>query len=151
MKRPTHRFIRLLLLWLAGGVFLLAMSACGKQESAPAKTATKPENVSITGVHTGLGIGKYNRVAQEKSVFSPKDTIVLSVYSDGSVKTATIGVKWMTASGKVLAENSRQVTYNGSIATPFSFSKAEGLPAGKYKAEVTLNGWLAETAKFEVN
>ena len=151
MNHKTCLHFRLLPLWLAGSVLLLALSACGKEGSTPAKTATKPENVSITGIHTGLGIGKYNHVAQEKSVFSPKDTIILSVYSDGWAKTATIGVKWMTASGKVLAENSQDVIYNGSLATPFSFSKPEGLPPGKYKAEVTLNGWLAETAKFEVN
>ena len=146
MKRPTYRFVRLLPFWLVGGVFLLVLSACGKEGSTPAKTAAKPENVSITVVHMGLGIGKYNRVVQEKNVFAPKDTIILSVGSDGSAKAATIGVKWMTASGKVLAENSQDVIYNGSLATPFSFSKAEGLTVGKYKAEITLNGWLAETA-----
>lgn len=150
MNRQTYLHVRLLPLWLIGGVFLLALSACGKDGSTPAKSVARPENVSVTVIHMGLGIGKYNRVVQEKNVFAPKDTIILSVGSDGSVKTATIGVKWMTANGKVLAENSQDIIYNGSVLTPFSFSKAEGLPAGKYKAEVTLNGWLAETTTFEV-
>lgn len=165
MKRSRNRSVCWRLPWFATGVFLLALSACGKQESAPAtsaveppkaptapvKVATKPENVAITGVHTGLGIGQHNHVARETSLYAPTDTIVVSVYSDGSAKTASISVRWMASSGNVLAEDTKAVTYNGSLATPFSFSAAQGLPAGRYKAEVRLNDWLAQTATFEVN
>jgi hypothetical protein len=49
-----------------------------------------------------------------------------------------------------MTEVSKDVVYNGSLATPFTFSMPAGLPIGKCKVEVYLNGWRAETAEFEV-
>lgn len=118
--------------------------------TAPAKVAEKPKDVAITGVHVGSGRGQYDHVAVEKHVFSPKDTIAVSVYSDGSAKTANIGVRWLDARGDVLGSEMRLVTYNGSLATLFEFADPKGLPVGTYSIEVRLDDWLAETAHFEV-
>jgi hypothetical protein len=170
MRNLELRYGRAMLLGWASGALLFCALGCGNSQpssaqstsGAPAKVAekvaekpvkkaaTKPADVSVTGAHIGLGIGQYNHVAEEKSVFAPTDTIVLSVYSDGSAKTATIGVKWSTAKGDVLGEKSEDVVYNGSLATPFSFSMPAGILTGKHKAEVYLNDWLAETVAFEV-
>jgi hypothetical protein len=145
----------------------LALVACGRQEPPPPAAATaapgtppaaaaapapvpKPADVSITGVHTGLGIDRYQRVKEEKNSFAGKDGVVVSVYSDGSARTARIRVKWLGPDGRTLAENTQEVVYNGSQATAFSLEKSEGLPPGAYRAEVYLNDWLAETARFEV-
>ncbi|MEP7183036.1 MAG: hypothetical protein ABI886_12700 [Betaproteobacteria bacterium] len=169
MRATTIRPLFSQCLRLAGAaVVTIALSACGKQEPPPANVAAsppravapapqpppkvvpKPADVAITGVHRGLDLGKYEHVAKEASVFAPTDTIVISVYSDGSAKTATIGVTLLAADGKAAAEQSKNVTYNGSLATAFSFVPAGGWSPGPYKAEVRLNEWLASTTAFNV-
>lgn len=135
-------------------VLFFGLAACGKEPAppapAPAKVVTKPKDVSITGVHIGLGIGEHNHVAQEQDTFAPTDTIVISVYSDGWAKTATIAVKLVTAEGSLLMESKQDVVYEGSLATAFSFSRPEGFAVGSYKAEAYLNDWKFDTVKFEV-
>ena len=59
-------------------VLFLGLAACGKESAPPAKVVTKPKDVSITGVHIGLGIGEYNHVAKEQDTFAPTDTIFRS-------------------------------------------------------------------------
>ena len=141
-------------------------AACGREDpppAPPAKSAAaapppappvrvipRPENVSVTGVHLGLGTDKYGRVAKATRAFARGDTVVVSVYSDGSAKTATLAVTWKDPGGKVMGEESRTVSYNGSQATPFKLAPAGGLAPGIYKVEVRLDEWLAETASFEV-
>jgi len=150
-------------------VLVLAMLAgCGKEEGAPPseapppvstppavsapaeKVVPKPDNVSVTGVHLGKGFGNHHHIAEETRVFGDKDRVDVSIYSDGSAKTATLRLKWLAADGKTLAEESKEVTYNGSQATPFSYPDSNGLAPGAYRIEVYLNDWKAETANFEV-
>jgi len=153
-------------------VALVALTGCGRQDAAPTlpakapaptvatappaspvapnRVVVKPVNVSITGVHLGRGFAKYNLIAQETAVFSSKDQVDVSVYSDGSAKTATIRVVWITADGRPMGEQTREVIYNGSQATPFSLARAEGLAPGSYAVEVFLNDWKAVSTPFEV-
>jgi len=150
---------------LACAAAVLLAAACGKQETAPAQQAEarpvapvpavkkevpKPLDVAITGVHLGKGFDQYHLIARETSVFGPKERVDASVYSDGTAKTANIRIAWLDANGRVIAEETRAVAYNGSQATPFSLGAEKGLAPGKYRVEVYLNDWKASTASFEV-
>jgi len=163
MTRFDSPVLRALLLPMACAVLLLSAPSCAKTETAPAsspadptaakppaKVVEKPKDVSVTGIHIGSGVGEYDHVAVEKTTFAPHDKIAVSVYSDGWAKTAKIGVRWMNAKGAVLAEEARDVNYNGSLATLFQFEEPKGLPAGTYTIEVRLNDWLAGTEHFDV-
>lgn len=144
-------------------VLALAMlAACGKEENPPPgiapplvsapveKAVPKPVNVSVTGVHLGKGFGEHHHIAEETRVFGVKDRVDVSIYSDGSAKSATLRLKWRSADGRTLSEETKEIIYNGSQATPFSYADAAGLAPGAYRIEVYLNDWKAETASFEV-
>jgi hypothetical protein len=168
MRPPDQRLLLRTLLGLAAGAAIFGLVACGKQEAPqskaadpprtavtappppPPKVVPKPTEVAITGVHLGLGTGAHNQVAKKTTVFAPQDKVMVSVYSDGRAKTASIGVTWLAAGGKVLGEETRQVQYNGSLATLFAYPRPADLVPGTYQVEVRLDEWLAEKATFTV-
>ncbi len=151
-----------LIIALAG---TLALAGCKKKEETmppPAASAPAPAPmsepapapatpaVSVTSVTVG------NTAAADKSVapvamIGSKDKIIVSVKTEGAASNATLGAKLTYQDGQVAGEQSATLNTSGAETTNIEFSKASAWPAGKYRADVTLDGQpVGTTQEFEV-
>ena len=146
----------------------LVLSACKKSEPEPVPppVATTPEpapmpppapmaaTASVTAVDLGNAVGADNRVTTPSATFSPKDTIYVAVTTRTSDPAASVagklGAKWTYQDGQTVSEDSRDLNLTGDGSTAFQISKPDGLPAGKYKVEVSLDGAVVQSKEFEV-
>lgn len=120
----------------------------GPAETAPA--ATKAGEVTVASVTVGNTAGADKAVAP-LTTLSSKDTIIVSVKTEGSSTNTNIGAKLVFQDGQTAGEQSATLTTAGTETTNVSFTNPKGWPAGKYKAEVTVNGQPAGTPQeFEV-
>ena len=118
---------------------------------APAEPAPAPMPISATSVTVG------NTIAADKSVaavgmFGVKDKIIVSVKTDAATPAdATIEAKLTFQDGQVAGEQTATLNASGAETTNVTFKNAKGWPAGKYRAEVTVDGKAAGTPQeFEV-
>ena len=144
----------------------LVLSACKKPEPtpAPAPTTTAPEpmtpapaaasTASVTAVDLGNSVGADNRVAAPATTFAPRDTIYASVTTRTSDSMAAVpgklGARWTFQDGQTVHEESRDATLTGDGVTAFQISKPDGLPVGRYKVEISLDGAVVQSKDFEV-
>ncbi|MCR6686057.1 hypothetical protein [Pseudoxanthomonas sp.] len=145
----------------------LVLAACKKPEPVPAPAPpvttepapmTEPAPVaataSVTTVDLGNAVGADNRVATAATTFSPKDTIYAAVATRTSDPAASVPgkltAKWTYQDGQTVSEDSRDLNLTGDGTTTFQINKPDGLPAGKYKVEVSLDGNVVQTKEFEV-
>ena len=118
---------------------------------APAEPAPAPMPVSATSVTVG------NTIAADKSVaavgmFGVKDKIIVSVKTDATTPAdATIEAKLTFQDGQEAAKQSATVKAEDAGTTNIEFTKATPWPAGKYTADVTVDGKAAGMPQqFEV-
>ncbi len=147
----------------------LALVGCKKKEeaaapppaasepAAPATPAPAPApaaTASVTSVDLGSAIGADMKVATPSTTFAPKDTIYASVATSTSDPTASVPgklvAKWTYQDGQVVNEEPKDLSLSGPGATEFHISKPDGLPAGKYKVEISLDGNVVQSKDFEV-
>ena len=138
------------------------VAGCGKSEPPPAPQATAPPpaapvapppaapGVTVSNLELGKQIGADKRVTQPVTSFSPKDTIYVTVLTNGTAPSATLTAKWTYQDGQVVNESSQTIAPTGPAATEFHIAKPDGWPAGNYKVEVSLNGRSTATKEFEV-
>ncbi|WP_434031555.1 hypothetical protein [[Pseudomonas] boreopolis] len=115
-------------------------------EPAPAPAAAA---VSVTGVTVG------NNAAADKSVapvatLGAKDKIIVSVKTDGTANNVPVAVKLTYQDGQVAGEQNATINATGAETTNVEFTKASDWPAGKYTADVTVDGKPAGSQQFEV-
>lgn len=144
----------------------LVLSACKKPEpatppapaAAPAPTPMTPApaaaTASVTAIDLGNAIGADNRVTAPATTFAPRDTIHAAVATRTSDPMASVpgklSAKWTYQDGQTVHEDSRDLNLTGDGVTTFQISKPDGLPAGRYKVEVALDGTVVQSKDFEV-
>lgn len=144
----------------------LVLSACKKPEpatppapaAAPAPTPMTPApaaaTASVTAIDLGNAIGADNRVTAPATTFAPRDTIHAAVVTRTSDPMASVpgklSAKWTYQDGQTVHEDSRDLTLAGDGVTTFQISKPDGLPAGRYKVEIALDGTVVQSKDFEV-
>ncbi|WP_349792614.1 hypothetical protein ABQY74_018240 [Xanthomonas sp. WHRI 7064] len=74
-----------------------------------------------------------------------KDTIIVSVKTDGSASNVAVAAKLTYQDGQVAGEQNATLTTTGPETTNLSFSKPDGWPAGSYTAQVMVDGKPAGT------
>jgi len=108
----------------------------------------------VTGAELGKGIQPDNTVQTATSTFGPKDTIYLSVGSEGMPQPrAVLAVKWTFGTKDTLVhEETANVTppSDKPMHTEFHIAKPSGWPAGNYKVTLTVDGQPALTKTFTV-
>jgi hypothetical protein len=146
---------------------LVMFAACGKSEPPPPPQATAPppappappplappapaaSAVTVTTIELGKQVAADKRVTQPATSFAPKDTIYVSVITNGTTPSATLTAKWTYQDGQVVNESTQTIAPTGPAATEFHIAKPNGWPAGTYKVEVSLNGRSTATKEFEV-
>jgi hypothetical protein len=154
MLRPVAAFT--LCLFVLGG--------CKKEEpppppppppvaQPPPPPPPPPAPFRVTGMDLGKGIQPDNRVQTPTNTFGPKDTIYLSVLSEGAAPTASLGARWTYgAKDKLVKEDTATITpaTEKPRATEFHISKPSGWPVGTYKVALTVNGQPYQTRTFDV-
>ncbi|HYQ25503.1 hypothetical protein [Stenotrophomonas sp.] len=133
-----------------------APAATTPAEPAPAPmTGAPPPMAAAAAVNvSSVTVGK--SAAADKSVataalFAPKDDVVVSVKTDGAASNVNVGAKLTFQDGQVAGEQSATLNTSGAETTNITFKNANGWPAGKYRAEVMVDGKAAGTPQeFEV-
>jgi hypothetical protein len=108
----------------------------------------------VTGADLGKGIQPDNTVQTATTTFGPKDTIYLSVASEGMPQPrAVLAVKWTYGTKDTLV-NEETVNVIPPSAKPmhteFHIAKPSGWPGGDYKVALTVDGQPALTKTFTV-
>jgi len=156
---------------LAALLATVALAGCKKKEdtadnnaqpaaTAPAAPAPMTEAApqpmtAATGVTVStVTVGKTaaaDKTVTSAALFAPKDDIIVSIRTDGSANNANVAAKLTFQNGQVAGEQNQVVNTTGAETTNISFKNANGWPAGKYRAEVTVDGKAAGTPQeFEV-
>ena len=154
-----NRIAYALIVALAGTV---ALAGCKKKEEpvavappaitepAPAPAPMEAPAISFTSLTVGTSAAADKSVAAAMA-FTPADSIVASVKTDGTSTTAAVAAKLTYQDGQVAGpEQSQSISTAGPETTNFTFTNSNPWPAGKYKVEVTLNGAAAGSQEIEV-
>jgi len=150
---------------IVGLAATLALAGCKKKEDAgemppPAPAATTPAPtpapaeapaaVTISSVTVGNTAGADKSVAPVATL-GTKDKIIVSVRTDGTASNVNLAVRLTFQDGQVAGEQTATLNTSGPDTTNVEFSNANGWPAGRYRAEVTVNGQSAGMPQeFEV-
>lgn len=148
---------RIVVMAAAVALASVAMVGCKKKEAeAPvAPVAAPAATASVTAVDLGNAIGADNSVTASATTFKPSDKVYASVSTATSDAAATVpgslGAKWYFGTTEIpnTAKES-QVNFNGTGKTAFDLSNPKGMPVGKYKVDISLNGAVVQSKEFEV-
>jgi hypothetical protein len=144
------------IVWAAGlGLVVIGVPACKKKEApAPpaeaAAPAPAPPAFAVEIIEVGKGIGADKRVTAPTATFGRRDTIYVSVATEGAAPSKAISAKWTFQDGQVVKEQSESIAPTGPAATEFHISKPKPWPVGKYKVEIAVDGAPAGSKDFEV-
>jgi hypothetical protein len=136
---------------LAAG--LLLTLGCGRDDDVPDPAPpppAAPEALRVTSVDVGKSLTADKAVANPTDDFMPRDTVFVSVATEGAASSATLVARFTFQDGQLVDESTRTIAPTGQARTEFHVFKPSGWPEGKYKVEVTLNGALAGSKDFEV-
>jgi len=139
---------------LTGSLLLIALAAVAACSSKPAPPPAAPATaagVKVTDISLGRGLGADKTIADKTESFKPADTIYVSIKTEGTASSATLGARWTFQDGQVVDESKQTIAPTGDAFTEFHISKPDGWPAGKYKVEVMLDGASAGSKDFEVS
>jgi hypothetical protein len=137
---------------------ILAVTLAAVLNAACTRTAENPSSTGTTGTGTGVRVSQVDlgpslnadKTVSDTGSFKPTDTIYASIATEGAAQAATLKARWTYQDGQVVNESTQTIAPTGNARTEFHVSKPEGLPPGKYKLEVSLNGAPAGTRDFEV-
>ncbi|HJR17965.1 MAG TPA: hypothetical protein VJ808_14035 [Gemmatimonadales bacterium] len=133
---------------------MVVVVGCGRKDSGTTvDTGSRTETstaVRVTDVGLGRELGADKRLANEIDDFRPNDVIYAVVKTEGSGPSTQLQARWTYEDGQVVDESSQSIAASGEDFTEFHISKPSGLPKGKYKVQILLNGQPAESEDFEV-
>lgn len=163
---------------LALAVFGLALTGCNKHsteapavnppadtgmstpaprpEEAPQPGATQPgmAQATVDGVQLGKQVGADLNISTPSETFSPKDTIYAVVTTRTSDPSASVPskltAKWLFDGDQVVSEKTEDRNLSGDGRTEFHIGKSDGLPAGNYTLQVSLDGKQVQSKTFKV-
>ena len=146
------------LVWAAGlALATIGTASCKKKEapappaeaSAPAP-APAPTPFSVQGIELGKSIGADKKVSAPTTTFGRRDTIYVSVSTEGAAPSKTISAKWTYQGKQTVKEQTESIAPTGPAATEFHISKAGPWPVGKYSVAVAVDGAPAGSKDFEI-
>ena len=115
---------------------------------APPPAAAAP--FRVISVEVGNAIGPDKKLVAASTTFVPTDTIYASVASEGTAPSTALSARWTYEDGQLVNQESQTIAPTGPARSEFHISKPDGLPAGKYKVEISVDGAAAGSREFEV-
>jgi len=112
-------------------------------------TACRPSGpLRVTTIQTGRSLNSDKSVGNHTTRFKPDDTMFASVLTDGP-GAGTIGVRWRYA-GRLVSEETKNVSYRDHAATEFHIQNSSGFPEGEYSVEILVDGKSFATRTLRV-
>jgi hypothetical protein len=142
-------------------ILLGTLAACNKKNdttltdttslgTTTATVAVDTAPIHVSDIQVGKAVGSDKKIGDQTTSFGVRDTMYVSVITDGAAKNAKITTKW-TFNGKSVKESSQTISpTGGTTATEFHVDKKSAWPKGKYTVEVLLNDVSAGTKDIEV-
>jgi hypothetical protein len=103
----------------------------------------------VTTIQTGRSLNSDKSVGNHTTRFKPDDTMFVSVLTDGP-GAGTITARWRYA-GRLVSEESRDVSYRDHAATEFHIQNSSGFPPGEYSVEIVVDGNSFATRTLRVD
>jgi hypothetical protein len=94
-------------------------------------------------------VGEGNRVIEPTFEFAPRETVYVSVATQGTGGAASLTAAWRSQSGEIVQQSSLPVAPAGEN-TAFQWSQPKGLKPGTYKVVLFLGDDSADTKVFVV-
>jgi hypothetical protein len=148
---------------LASALLLVGtIAACNKKNDSTvtdttslgtttATVAVDTAPLRVSDIQVGKGVGSDKKIGDQTTSFGVRDTMYVSVITDGAAKDAKLSTKWTYNGKQVVNESSQTISpTGGTTATEFHVDKKSAWPKGKYTVEVMLNGASAGTKDLEV-
>jgi hypothetical protein len=148
---------------LASALLLVGtIAACNKKNdttvtdttslgTTTATVAVDTAALRVSDIQVGKGVGSDRKIGDQTTSFGVRDTMYVSVITDGAAKDAKLTAKWTYNGKQVVNESSQTISpTGGTTATEFHVDKKSAWPKGKYTVEVMLNGASAGTKDLEV-
>jgi hypothetical protein len=148
---------------LASALLLVGtIAACNKKNdttvtdttslgTTTATVAVDTAPLRVSDIQVGKGVGSDKKIGDQTTSFGVRDTMYVSVITDGAAKDAKLSTKWTYNGTQVVNESSQTISpTGGTTATEFHVDKKSAWPKGKYTVEVMLNGASAGTKDLEV-
>ena len=121
----------------------------GAAQPAPADTAVSKE-LSVAGVMIGKRIGENKLITEPTFQFTPKDTVYVSVSTEGAPASATLSAKWRFQTGQVVDSSSQSIKPEGKDNTEFHVINPKGWPVGTYNVTIYADGDSVDSKNFAV-
>jgi hypothetical protein len=136
MTRPKPNRSAVLVATLAMAV--LATAGCQKKSEEPPPVAETPKPVPfrIVSVDLGKRLDADKKVVEPSAIFGIRDTVYVSIASEGSANSVTLRALWMFEDGQKVADDAQALAPTGPAQTEFHIMKATPWPKGKYTVEV---------------
>jgi hypothetical protein len=134
---------------LAAAAMAVIVVGCNNRP-ADNTTGTAGRGVEVEEIDIGRSVNPDKSIGDNTTSFKPNDTVYVSVKTDGSAASAQLRARWTYSDGQVVDESTQTISPNGEARTEFHIAKPDGLPPGKYKVEVLLNGQSAGSKDFDV-
>lgn len=134
------KLLRSRTLLVVTGVIALGLVTAACRPSGPLR---------VTTIQTGKSLNSDKSVGNHTTRFKPDDTMFASVLTDGP-GSGTIGVRWRY-SGRVVSEETKNVSYRDHAATEFHIQNSSGFPEGDYTVEVLVDGQSFATRSLRVD
>jgi hypothetical protein len=103
----------------------------------------------VTTIQTGRSLNSDKSVGNHTTRFKPDDTMFVSVLTDGP-GSGTIMARWRYA-GRLVSEESRDVSFRDHAATEFHIQNSSGFPPGDYSVEILVDGNSFATRTLRVD
>jgi hypothetical protein len=136
---------------------LLSVAACNKKNDAVVNDTTSlgrtPDSqpLRVSDIQLGKRIGTDKRISDQTDDFAVRDTMHVSVVTEGASTASKLAAKWTYNDKQVVDSSTRSISPGGgTTVTEFHITKPSAWPKGKYKVEVFLDGVSAGTKDFEV-
>jgi hypothetical protein len=125
-------------------------STAGVTDSAAlAASADSAAELRVSNVMIGRRIGPGNRITEPTFEFGPRDTVFVSVATQGAGEAGNLTAAWRSQSGEIVQKSSAPVPPAGENAE-FRLAQPKGLKLGTYKVIIFLGGDSVETRVFVV-
>jgi hypothetical protein len=146
-------------------VALLAAVACKGRDAAPPEqgtetgatggTAAVPDTavskeLKVAGVMIGKRIGEKNLVTEPTFQFAPRDTIYVSVSTEGAPESAELAAVWRFQTGQTVDSSTQTIKPQGDENTEFHVSNPKGWPPGTYNVTIYADGDSVDSKNFAV-
>ena len=142
---------------LAAAAFVtIGIAACSKKDATPAAdtaaTTVTPAAtpLRVTDIQLGKGVGSDKRIVTPTTTFGTRDTIYVSVTTEGSATDARLTATWMYGEQGVSEADEMLSPTGGTNVSEFHISKDTPWPAGSYKVDIKLNGAVVGTREFRI-